>query len=269
MVAASVIGGAGLSSSAFAATTITIDGAASCAHHGLVGVWVQSSGGGSKFAAWIATPGTSGDGVFYATISTTLPTTVQLHVGCGGSTANWWSDNWTAGKSESGSAVLEAACNEGTTKPKAGGNSRCAFGQTSSEAKAIKWAQSISTTNDYAGKCLEFTFLAYKAAGDDLNTWVPTTPSTYPQAIWGRFPHGEVGTGTPPAGALVFFNQTGSHDGHSQQSGYYSHVELSVGGGEMISTADTVNENRIHYETLAQHKDSGAWNIYVDWWLPA
>lgn len=77
----------------------------------------------------------------------------------------------------------------------------------------------------------------------------------------------------PPPGALVFFNQTSAHDGHSQASGYCSHIELSLGDGNMISTADqTTVDSRwtfVHEETLAQHEASGAWNTYVGWWLPA
>jgi len=56
-----------------------------------------------------------------------LPTTVSLHVGCGGTTQTWWSDNWTPGTGASGSRILDAVCNEGTIQPKKGANSRCAY----------------------------------------------------------------------------------------------------------------------------------------------
>ena len=138
---------------------------------------------------------------------------------------------------------------------------------------ALRWAWNClpdgacnyGGARNYAGYCLAFDFNAYAAIGVNLRNQVgvPINGNTYPQDIWGHFTHGTTGTGTPPRGALVFF---------LAKSGYsriYSHVELSLGGGAMLSTADTVNESRIHVETLSQHASSGAWNSYVGWWLPA
>jgi cell wall-associated NlpC family hydrolase len=116
----------------------------------------------------------------------------------------------------------------------------------------------------YNGLCLTFDFNAYSAANVNPRQWVnfPITSSTYPQDIWGHFTHGITGTGTPPPGALVFFNATSGH------SHIYSHVELSTGGGNMISTSDTV-AGYSHSETLAEHAAVHPWNSYVGWWLPA
>jgi cell wall-associated NlpC family hydrolase len=151
--------------------------------------------------------------------------------------------------------------------------------------------------SDYYDLCLQFVTDAYKSANVTLQNFIvpATNSSTYPQDIWRQFKglqqyvYGGPGITpkpvtaqsgiygspeiTPPPGALVFFNQTGAHDGHNQASGYYSHIELSLGGGNMISTADqtTVDPgwNIVHDETLAEHAASGAWNTYVGWWLPA
>lgn len=266
-----------LSSAAMASTTTTVQGAVSCDHHQLVGVWVQSSGGGSRFAGWDSTSTGHDDGVFSTTITTTLPTTLSLHVGCGGTQGDWWSDNWTPGTSVNGSAVLEAACHEGTSQPPAGANTRCSFGPTRSETAAISWAESKNHENYDAELCLTFVTKVYSTANVALGDLiaVPVNENTYPQQVWGHFSQGIVGLApsVPPPGALVFFNQTGAHDGYSQASGYYSHVELSLGGGAMISTADWTTADPgwtvVHYETLAQHEASGAWNRYVGWWLPA
>src|SRR5262249_19881659 len=58
------------------------------------------------------------------------PTAIQLHVGCGaGSSAgSWWSDNWTPWSGRvTGTTYLDALCNEGTTQPARGANTRCSF----------------------------------------------------------------------------------------------------------------------------------------------
>jgi hypothetical protein len=279
IVLGTILGGSiAASSGAMASTTITVDGAVSCSYHNLVGVWVQSSGGGSGFAGWDKGSNGDADGVFSTTITTTLPTTLSLHVGCGNTRSDWWSDNWTPGISVTGSAVLQAACDEGTSQPPAGANTRCSFGTTRSETAAINWAESKIHENVDSGLCFTFVTTAYGAANVTLGKFysgVAVGPDTYPQDAWGHFTQGIVGLApsTPPPGALVFFNQTGPHDGYSQASGYYSHVELSLGGGNMISTADQTTADPqwtvVHYETLAQHGASGAWNKYVGWWLPA
>lgn len=106
-------------------TSITVKGTVNCASHPLYGIWVQSSGGGSGFASWSWTTSNHYAGTYTRTLSTTLPTTLQLHVGCGGSRSSWWSDNWTLSVSDLASVTLNATCNEGTIKPAAGSNSRC------------------------------------------------------------------------------------------------------------------------------------------------
>jgi cell wall-associated NlpC family hydrolase len=114
--------------------------------------------------------------------------------------------------------------------------------------------------------CLSFAFDAYgDGAGislDNRTSGVSYNANTDPEDVWGHFTTGTSGTGVPPYGALVFFNATGSHDPED-----YSHVTVMASNGEMISTPDT-DAGGVHYETLAQHAASGAWNVYVGWWLP-
>jgi cell wall-associated NlpC family hydrolase len=139
------------------ASAITIRGGVSCKYHPVTGVWLQSSTGGSKFASWSkASPGGYGVAFSASIAPRSLPTKIQLHVGCGrGSKAgSWWSDNWTADRSVSGSATLDATCNEGTTRSVAGRNTRCAWQSVASvivnAAKSMKgyhycWAGGTTT----------------------------------------------------------------------------------------------------------------------------
>ena len=61
----------------------------------------------------------SGTSAYYKRSVTTSAssTTVQLSVGCGGSTSSWWSDNLTPTATVSGSRTLNATCTE-TNSPK-------------------------------------------------------------------------------------------------------------------------------------------------------
>jgi hypothetical protein len=147
--------------------------------------------------------------------------------------------------------------------------------ETAAEAAAVAWATHQVTADPGLdpGLCLTFVQSAWAGAdgGQGLRPWINYTDwstNTYPQDIWGKFNHGSTGTSQPPpAGALVFFNVN-----LSQHLISYSHVMISVGNGEMVSTSDTYSEHNglpsVHYETLAQHAGSGAWNSYIGWWLP-
>src|SRR5438128_1471989 len=78
------------------ASSITLSGRVVCAVHYIEGVWVEVGTGHSGFA----TMGNAGNTVTSTTWSYTFtpvstPTNIRLHVGCGGSTSAWWSDNWT------------------------------------------------------------------------------------------------------------------------------------------------------------------------------
>ena len=151
-------------------------------------------------------------------------------------------------------------CPAGGSTPPPGNPPPPSGGTTGAENAAISWAQPYANARNtsYNGYCLTFVFRAWAAAGVNLRQWVnvPIGWNTYPVDIWGHFTHGSTGGGTPPPGALVFFaSRTGRRD--------YSHVALSTGGGNLISTADGV-ANYTHYETIGQH----SYAIYLGWWLP-
>jgi uncharacterized protein YraI len=133
-------------------------------------------------------------------------------------------------------------------------------GPTRAEQAAVNWARPYAAGHSgaYRNLCLSFVFKAYAVAGVNLRSWVtvPIGYNTYPQDVWAHFNHGHTGGGTPPAGALVFFKATSGDR-------TMSHVVLSAGGGNLISTSDRV-ANYVHYETMAQHR----YAIYLGWWLP-
>lgn len=135
----------------------------------------------------------------------------------------------------------------------------------STAQKAINWATGQLGSAAWNNLCLAFVRQAYTSAGDNIAAQVSVGwgSNTYPQDIWGHFRSGRTGTGTPPAGALVFYL---AKSGHSKT---YSHVTIATdGSGNTISSSDTFNRAGVHRETLAQHAASGAWNYYVGWWLP-
>lgn len=136
---------------------------------------------------------------------------------------------------------------------------------SASAQKAINWATARLGSTAYNGLCLSFVRQAYSAAGKDLKSEISVTwgSNTYPQDIWGHFKAGRTGTGTPPAGALVFYL---AKSGHSKT---YSHVTIATDASRnTISTNDTVNRTSVHRESISQHTQSGAYNTYVGWWLP-
>jgi hypothetical protein len=140
---------------------------------------------------------------------------------------------------------------------------------STAEQSAVNWAtgqlQSNPGNSKWLGHCLGFDHAAYTAAGVNLPAEVSVSwgSGTYPDDIWGHFTGGTTGAGTtPPVGALVFYSATATGHDHT-----YSHVALSVGGGNTISTSDKYNGG-LHYETIAQHMSVHPYNTYVGWWLP-
>jgi surface antigen len=103
------------------AAAVSVDGTVACeGGRAVVGVWVESSGGGSGFAGWQAQPGTPSIAHYRRVLDTARRTDISLDVGCGGSSAHWWGDNWTAGYRIGGSATLNALCWEDS-----GAGTRC------------------------------------------------------------------------------------------------------------------------------------------------
>ncbi len=90
------------------AATVTVSGTVRCMTGAkVVGVWVQSTGGGSKFATRWAQPGAGSVSGYSAKVNSG---SVELHVGCGGETSEWDSDQWTPRARISSSRGLNALC---------------------------------------------------------------------------------------------------------------------------------------------------------------
>lgn len=134
----------------------------------------------------------------------------------------------------------------------------CSPGGSSAAQTAAHWAAGYVGTNADSGLCLTFVFQAWAAAGVNLrnDVTVPINGNTYPIDIWNHFNQGQTGTSTsPPVGALVFYGTPSDRTD--------SHITISVGGGETVSTSDAVASG-VHYETIAQHN----YATYDGWWLP-
>jgi hypothetical protein len=280
VVVAMLFGAAGVlgfPSSARASTTITVRGAVSCANHQFVNIWINSTGGGSGFYWFQDNAPDNRGGIFYATVPTTFPTTISLHVGCGGSTWNWQSDNWTPGYTLNSPgdnpAAWTASCNEGSMVPHTA--QRCSWGGSAADRYAawFGWIHLNGNGNQYVGLCLTFAFDAYRSNNIAIDTYW-NRPSlnrdAYPEDVWPNITRGFVGTSQPPPyGALVFFLVPTK----STTSYLYSHVGISNGDGTFFSTDDTYGEKvlhttNIHVETIAEH-NYYSYGQYVGWWLPA
>jgi hypothetical protein len=140
-------------------------------------------------------------------------------------------------------------------------------GPTAAETAAVNWAIGQIGSTAWYGLCLSFTFDAYlDGAGmnlEDRTSGVTYNANTDPEDVWGHTDTGTTGTGTPPFGALVFFD---AKPGYNPEE--FSHVTIMGADGEMISTPDAFDEGAVHFETLAQANGSGAYATYVGWWLP-
>jgi hypothetical protein len=140
-------------------------------------------------------------------------------------------------------------------------------GPTPTETAAINWAIGQLDSSAWDERCLEFVQDTYEdGAGidlEDLTSGVAYNDDTDPEDVWGHTTSGTTGIGTPPYGALVFFN---AKSGYNPE--YYSHVTIMGSDGEMISTPDAFDDSAVHYETLDQAEHSGAYATYVGWWLP-
>lgn len=120
------------------AATPTVSGSVSCSNGQPVrGVWVQSSAGGSKWASWWAFPGRPTEAYFSASLSFgATSSSIQLHVGCGGTTSSWWSTNLTPTISVSSSRTVNASC----SSTQSGRRTSCTFppkGQTTTYNQGI------------------------------------------------------------------------------------------------------------------------------------
>lgn len=124
----------------------------------MVGVWVQSTGGGSRFAKREPATGASTMSTYSARVNSGA---VELHVGCGGKEANWASDQWTPRITVSKSRAVNAIC-----KGRAGTFRRvtCAF--------PAKPNRTAPTTNGFAkDNCTKYAADKWRAATGRFPSW--------------------------------------------------------------------------------------------------
>ena len=267
----------GLTSPAAAAANLIIKGSVTCSGGAqIVGVWVHSSGGGSKFAGWTRTSTTTA--AYSTSIATSTPTEISLHIGCGGSKANWSSDNWTplASGISSSSTINATSC----------GGGLCTWNRA---VAAADWAgnqgSSTSTCNNYYGLCLEFVYQAY-VQGADIQYPVPSVLGKYVIAkqewqcyagmIPGTFARNGVACpstsqiqttwrhtnaskqivtdSNPPRGAWVFY-PTLTKSGH---------IAISLGGGNVEDPSEAKASNGCYVHVSKFNGPAG----YVGWAFP-
>jgi surface antigen len=221
---------------ASATTSMTVRGTVICANgHDVVGVWVESSAGGSKFATWHAFGGHKNTAYYSTKIASRLSSTkITIRVGCGGSKASWWSDNGSPKITVAGNRTLNTRCEES-----AGKASRCAW----------PWKGETTTVNLGApGNCTWGALQKWKAA-------VGTYPLTGGDAAnWDNFArtHGWYVSGVPHVRAFVVFEP---YKGGSFAAGHVGWVTgiTYVGSGkfditvvEMNAGANGFNKYRTH-----------------------
>jgi surface antigen len=208
---------------ASAASSVTISGVVHCNTGAVVGVWVQSSGGGSKFASWKRLASSASDSTYSANVSTNLPSNIQLHVGCGGSTSAWGSSNNSPYRPVNGSSTINAFCT---------GQGSCSF--------ATKGA----TTSRNLGYHLQCTEGA-------LNNWHAYTgywPSWSGNAAqWSTTAaqNGYTVTTVPMAKSIVVFPGTASNPA--------GHVAWVNSLTQNSAGAMTLNVNEENYDGTASH----------------
>ena len=257
------------------ASVITISGNITCANgQPVVGVWIQSSKGGSKFAPWTKT-GTST--AFYKTsISTALPTNVSLHVGCGKTPQQWGSSNF--------SPVIVDITGSTTFSV-----TNCVNGQCSPHLAyiAAQWAlahltgpgawHALSSDKAYdaaayiswSGWCLDFVATAYRTEGQEANPLAHSTAkgmyTLYAQTGLNDRPQGLIQTvwtnasgqrSLPPTGAIVFYpNLTGS-----------GHVGIAVGSGYVVTANEDGTGTPLVRKELYNSSHLGPY--YAGWAFP-
>jgi len=100
-----------------ARATITISGRVGCSAGPFVGLWVVSTGGGAGWAHWTKTGPAeqvvNAASSYSRTFTTSLPTTVTLHIGCTGSPHKWGMPLSTESVTVNASASLNTWCSVG------------------------------------------------------------------------------------------------------------------------------------------------------------
>ena len=102
---------------ASAAGTVTVRGTVVCnSGRPVVGVWVNSSGGGSGLSKFTPMPGKSNVAWYTRTLSfSTAATALELRVGCGGSASSWTSKSIAASRTVATNFIHNTWCNDPTS----------------------------------------------------------------------------------------------------------------------------------------------------------
>lgn len=124
----------------------------------VVGVWVQSTGGGSKFAARAPSKGGTTMSIYSARVNSGA---VELHVGCGGTPAKWASDQWTPRITVSRSRSVNAIC-----KGRAG-----TFRRISCSLPARPKIAAPPTNGFAKGNCTQYAADKWRAATGRFPSW--------------------------------------------------------------------------------------------------
>lgn len=134
--------------------------------------------------------------------------------------------------------------------------------ETQAENAAVAWAEKQVGSSTLNGLCLSLVVDAYENAGFNIRAHASISSNTYPIDVWNAHSGGITESGTsqsPPAGALFFWNNKGGRT--------LTHVAISTGGWNFVSTSDVYNERVTHYETMGQFNQN-SWAIPLGWWLP-
>lgn len=166
------------------AATSSVSGVVVCTTgNPVVGVWVDSSAGGSGWAGWSRQPGAPHVAQYSRAISP--GGSVSLHVGCGGEPSRWRGDNWTPRIGVSGARILNATCNDGV-----GTGVRCSFpasGATRGSnwfsagyctwGAAVKFKQAVGGYPSWSGN-------AYQWATNAINAGWVVRPEPMPRSVF-------------------------------------------------------------------------------------
>ncbi|WP_343909913.1 hypothetical protein [Nocardioides aquiterrae] len=150
------------------AASVSVSGTVAC-RNGLpvVGVWVNSTGGGSKFAGWTRRSGMPWVADYSTTLSSASSTTIRLDIGCGDAGGGrWLSNNRTGDYGGSGSRVINALCNEPS-------------GSASPAVRCSLWNNTVLIGMPASGYYDRFGYSPFSShPGDDVATDIYQTDGT-------------------------------------------------------------------------------------------
>ena len=261
-----VLTGSLVSLSAANASTVNpnlkLMGSVSCKNHPVVQLWVSSNKQGSKFVSFGNGLTASSSNHYHAVFSTTIavsakPASIALHVGCGGTANNWWSDNWTATSVSVTASLtfLDATCNEGTTKSTTGTKTNktgCSFESVGAAiANAAKSQIGVShycfgggtITGPSRGNCAVgvvgfdctglVIYALYQATGINLTAYHDKTQASHALAQTGAV-YESPGTALKP-GDLVYFGR---------DFGDVDHAAISLGGDAIVDANINIGDGK-------------------------